>query len=389
METNNIIKITIGGDIMSLKEQNEAILRKYGEYDYRDYLVGVKNILESSDYCIANLETPICDSKPYTDSDYIFNTPSSILDAIKNVGFDFLSTANNHCLDRGYEGIRETIEALDNRGLHHSGTFINNNEDRRFFLINIKGVTFALVCFTYGTNSEHNGVMLDNIQLGGVNVCKKQGKPRKFKFDPTSLSKPSDYNFCSDDVSPAAIQNPVNIELLKKICNQIKKAKEQADVVIALPHIGGQFNPAPGFYTRYVIDKLKEVGADMIICSHPHTTLRCERYNSGKSICAYSLGNLCFTPNVGWYLPNSLADYGILLHLFWNSKTKMFVKATFDVTKSVVGEDEIARVIPTKYLYENETNSSKREYLLVENEAVVNRFRGGAKCILPQLNYLL
>ena len=127
----------------------------------------------------------------------------------------------------------------------------------------------------------------------------------------------------------------------------------------------------------------------MIVCSHPHTTLRCETYNFDQSICAYSLGNLCFTPNVGWYLPNSLADYGILLHLFWDSKTKMFVKATFDVTKSVVGEDEIARVIPTKYLYENETNSSKREYLLVENEAVVNRFRGGAKCILPQLNYLL
>ena len=389
METNNIIKITIGGDIMSLKEQNEAIQRKYGEYDYRDYLVGIKSILESSDYCIANLETPICDSKPYTDSDYIFNTPSSILDAIKNVGFDFLSTANNHCLDRGYEGIRETIEALDNRGLHHSGTFINNNEDQRFFLINIKGVTFALVCFTYGTNSEHNGVMLDNMQLGGVNICKKQSKPRKFKFDPTSLSKPSDYSFCSDDVSPAAIQNPGNIELLEKICNQIEKAKEQADVVIVLPHIGGQFNPAPGFYTRYVIDKLKEIGADMIICSHPHTTLRSERYNSGKSICAYSLGNLCFTPNVGWYLPNSLADYGILLHLFWNSKTKMFVKATFNVIKSVVGEDGIARVIQTKNLYENETNSSKREYLLVENEAVVNRFRGGAKCILPQLNYLL
>lgn len=167
MESNNIIRITIGGDIMSLKEQNEAILRKYGEYDYRDYLVGIKNILESSDYCIANLETPICDSKPYTDSDYIFNTPSSILNAIKDVGFDFLSTANNHCLDRGYEGIRETIDALDKSGLHHSGTFINDNEEQRFSIINIKGVIFALVCFTYGTNSEHNGVMLDNTQLGG------------------------------------------------------------------------------------------------------------------------------------------------------------------------------------------------------------------------------
>ncbi|MGN1229327.1 MAG: CapA family protein [Prevotella sp.] len=389
MDASNLIKITFGGDIMSLKEQNEAVLRKHHRYDYSEYLSEVKSLLETSDYSIANLETPICDSKPYTDSDYIFNTPSSLLDSIKEAGFDFLSTANNHCLDRGYEGIRETIEALDRKGLEHSGTFIDSNEENRFSLINIKGVTFALICFTYGTNSEHNGVMLDNTQMGGVNICKKQSKPRKFMFDPASLSKVSDYKFCSDDVSPAAIQNPANIELLERICNQIKKAKEQSDVVIALPHIGGQFNPAPGLYTRYVIDKVKDAGADMIICSHPHTTLRCETYNSGHSICAYSLGNLCFTPNVGWYLPNSLADYGILLHLFWDCKTKLFVKATFDVIKSVVGEDGIARVIPTKDLYENESNSSKREYLLVENEAVVNRFRGGAESVLPELDYVL
>ncbi|MGM9709185.1 MAG: CapA family protein [Prevotella sp.] len=181
MDASNLIKITFGGDIMSLKEQNEAVLRKHHRYDYSEYLSEVKSLLETSDYSIANLETPICDSKPYTDSDYIFNTPSSLLDSIKEAGFDFLSTANNHCLDRGYEGIRETIEALDRKGLEHSGTFIDSNEENRFSLINIKGVTFALICFTYGTNSEHNGVMLDNTQMGGGKYLQEAKQAKKIQ----------------------------------------------------------------------------------------------------------------------------------------------------------------------------------------------------------------
>ena len=154
---DELVKISFGGDIMCSKDQSLAVYRKYGKYNYQDYFEGLKPLFDDSDYVLANLETPISDIQDYTCSSISFNTRSSILKSIKDCGISFLSTANNHCLDRGVEGIEETIKNLNNYGIDHSGTFLFKNESERFFIKDIKGIKFAFICCTYGTNSEHKG----------------------------------------------------------------------------------------------------------------------------------------------------------------------------------------------------------------------------------------
>lgn len=154
-----------------------------------------------------------------------------------------------------------------------------------------------------------------------------------------------------------------------------------------MPHIGGQFNPGPGEYAKYIVREMRDAGADMIIAGHPHTSHRCEWVDG--AFCAYSLGNLCFTPNVGYYVPNTLSDYGIVLHTDFDVETKKLAKISFSVVRSVRGEDGRTQVKLASDLYEAETNLGKRETLAMENEAVVNRFAGRAERIDPQFEHLV
>lgn len=161
-----------------------------------------------------------------------------------------------------------------------------------------------------------------------------------------------------------------------------------ADIVVAYPHVGGQYNPAPGLYTKYVVNNLKEAGADIIVANHPHTSLRCECLDNGV-FCAYALGNLAFTPDVGFFLDNVLAEYGIVLHTYWDEETKRMVKLSFNVTRCVVGEDGVTRVKEVSDIYNATTNKTERERLMIDNEAVVNRFAGWSKSFEPQREYVI
>lgn len=60
-----MIKLSFLGDIMCLKAQNDAVMKKHGEYRYDGYLSGLAPLLKDSNYVIANLESPIMRS-PYT-----------------------------------------------------------------------------------------------------------------------------------------------------------------------------------------------------------------------------------------------------------------------------------------------------------------------------------
>lgn len=141
-------------------------------------------------------------------------------------------------------------------------------------------------------------------------------------------------------------------------------------------------------YTRFIIDSLKEAGADIIVANHPHTSLRCERLDNGV-FCAYALGNLAFTPDVGFFLDNVLAEFGIVLHSYWDESTKRLIKLTFNVTRCMIGEDGITRVVEVSELYNRLTNKSERERLMIDNESVVNRFAGWAKSFEPYKEYVI
>lgn len=124
-----------------------------GRTDFHDVFAFVRPYFAASDLTVGNLETMLCAAAPYTgeqykvDGKYHCNAPQSFLDAVRQAGFDFLMLANNHNLDCGAAGIRETLNRIDDAGLMRTGLFAGPAE-RRFALVEVNGIRLALLSWS-------------------------------------------------------------------------------------------------------------------------------------------------------------------------------------------------------------------------------------------------
>ena len=124
-----------------------------GQTDFHDVFTFVRPYFAASDLTVGNLETMLCAAAPYTgeqykvDGKYHCNAPQSFLDAVRQAGFDFLMLANNHNLDCGATGIRETLNRIDDAGLMRTGLFAGPAE-RRFALVEVNGIRLALLAWS-------------------------------------------------------------------------------------------------------------------------------------------------------------------------------------------------------------------------------------------------
>lgn len=91
------------------------------EYDFRPMFDEVKPIFEAADLSICHLEVPISEDNTDLAGFPRFNAPLELADALAYAGFDACSTASNHTLDQGMEGVRATLDALDDAGVAHAG----------------------------------------------------------------------------------------------------------------------------------------------------------------------------------------------------------------------------------------------------------------------------
>lgn len=327
-----VMRISFTGDILSYACQNKHARIGINRYDFDSCFDEIKPILDQSDYVVGSLETPLAGfANGYTNNHINFNTPDDFAISLKKAGFDMVTTANNHCLDRGIKGLLRTIKVLDDVGLDHTGTCSIIN-DRRYLVKDFGDVKVSFISFTYGTNSDDNGCFLDeNLHL--VNLTRKQDAYRrtfikqlflncfnvlplklKDKIKPTKKSK-----IIEDSVNENEINSKTNERYVSSMVECIKEAKRQSDIVVLCLHSGGQFNSEVGSYTRWLIDKIIDAGANVVVCNHTHSILPIERRPNG-AIVAYSLGNFLFTPGVGYYVEGVLADYSAILNITINNK---------------------------------------------------------------------
>ncbi len=246
-------RIAITGDLMVHSYQyKEAYDPNTGKYDFSHNFQDVKKYFNGANYVMGNLET-VLGGEEIGISDYpTFNTPDSFLDAVKEAGFNYLTTANNHCVDRGTESLLRTIKKLDEYGIDHTGTYASREERDSILIKNINGITFAILSYTYGTN----GMPYDN-----------------------------DYN--------------VNIMSEELIRNDIAGAKSyDTDFIVVLPHMGNEYEEYPNDTFKRWADVMFDAGADIILASHPHVlqpmemrTLTKDDGTQRTGFIIYSLGN--------------------------------------------------------------------------------------------------
>ncbi|MFB8794157.1 MAG: CapA family protein [Microcoleus sp.] len=117
-------KLIAVGDIMMHSTQTRSGYdAKSQTYNFDSFFTPVKDMLSKGDWVIGNLETPLAgeDAGGYTGYP-LFNAPAQLVDAAKKAGFNILTTANNHALDRGETGAIGTIANLSDRQIASTGT---------------------------------------------------------------------------------------------------------------------------------------------------------------------------------------------------------------------------------------------------------------------------
>lgn len=270
------ITLTAVGDIMfHPKEIKGGYDEVTGTYDYTAYFQHVKPIIEKADIAVANFEGTTCGDDLYAYQGYpLFNAPDEVLDAIKDTGFDLLSTINNHSLDTRKTGVIRTIEKIKARGMEQVGTYVEKPESR-IVIMNVKGIKIAFLAYTEMLNG------LDSV------------------------------------LSEEDLDTMINKIDRDKIKEDIADAKEQnADLIVMMVHWGDEYQNNPNSRQKDLADFLLSEGVNIILGSHPHVVQECTGilYNDKKAYIAYSMGNFISNQRTEEELPPQTED-GVIISI--------------------------------------------------------------------------
>ena len=170
MQEDATFTMAVTGDIMCHNTMyQDAYNSSTKSYDFSYFFDDIKQHIQTADIAVGNLETTFAGSKVGYSGYPTFNTPEVLAKNLKQAGFDVVSTANNHCMDKGYKGIESTIDFLDEADLAHTGTFKSKEDQEKILIKNVKGVSIAFLSFTYGTN----GIAIPKDKSYAVNLIDK------------------------------------------------------------------------------------------------------------------------------------------------------------------------------------------------------------------------
>ena len=391
---NKIIKLSFLGDALcdwGMCNHLKLYLQDNKEYNFISCFSNLKPLLSKSDYVFANLETPISDNyNDLTNTRWCFNTPSEFADALKKSGVDFVSTANNHCLDRGIAGISATIDALDKIGLKHCGTY-KQNTFREPTIITCGSLKIGVLSYTYGTNafSNHNYLPYKNRKL--VNLLQTQEEFLQYKFINCKLFKCSQELYRIINRFPQLIDRiffPSNskkqpyekrsFSIYRKqlLIKELKTLRKKSDIIVSLIHIGSQYGLAPTDYTLETTDFLWKHGVNIVIANHEHVVHGCKYNPNDNKFAAYAIGNLISSAGIIFPPFDRYANYSIAVHCYINASSPTIIeKITFSVLVTTIQKDGKLATHPVFDLIQ-EHNLPEKNKLIKDSLTVAKIFSG-------------
>ena len=147
------LTVTVSGDLLWHEEVWASGENGDGTWDFTDMFADVKPMIEGADVAICHQETVFAPPEgPYLGYPG-FQSPPQVIDAIKDTGWDMCTTASNHSVDAGTEGVFRTLDTFDQAGILHSGAARSPEEmDAPRIFTAANGARIAVVTGTYGTN---------------------------------------------------------------------------------------------------------------------------------------------------------------------------------------------------------------------------------------------
>lgn len=380
-----MIKITFLGDILCTKDMRIMAHSQQG-YNFDEMFSPIVGFLSKSNYVIANLETPVSLSNTdLVNSPYSFNAPREFVQSLRKAGIHFVSTANNHCLDRGLNGIENTLKVLDAYGLAHTGTF---SSKRDYSIVDINGLKLGILSYSYGTNAFANNVYLSYGDYKKVNLF--QNQELSFFLDRYIITHPHQfiarlYRWFLRHFYPVNCNKEVYerqefslIRRLLLLCDIRKIKRLKPDYVIMLAHIGGQYNQAATKETITLCSYLLNHGVDLVIGNHEHVIHGIDTSQCGENkYVVYSLGNF-LSPYGTIQSPNDVfAEYSIAWHIYVNDYSKVIEKVSFSILRNVFDEDnKMLKVYSVYDLYSRSNEQEFKNQLIHDIEHITRSFIG-------------
>ena len=261
---------------------HSVIYRSYyknGVYDFTDAVKYVKDIVKDYDIAYYNQETPTGDDSIAYSGYPMFYTPSAYVDAMQDVGFNTVSLASNHSLDKGEKGVLNTIKYFKTTNMLYNG--MNDSEEMRnnFTIKEKNNITYTMLSYTTKTNG---------------------------------LSTPKGKEYL------------INIYDKEQVKKDIEAIRDKVDVLIVAMHWGIEYINMPNDEEKEIAQYLSSLGVDIIIGNHPHILQPITKI--GNTIVMYSLGNFISNQYGG-----TNGDWNKLIGFM----------ATLDITKTVTKDKKV------------------------------------------------
>lgn len=243
----------------------------------------VWSFFSSGDLVMANLELPLTTAKAKADKAITLKADPSIAASLSKRGIDVLTFANNHAMDYGSAGLKETLDALEKEGVKAVGGGENLKAALDFEIFSLDDLKIAVMGIA-STLPTGYAAAEDRPGIAPVRVR------TRFYIDSVTLDE-------QPGISPW-VETSVDEVDLARVCQQVALAKQQADIVIVHTHWGipngwvAEFQGPLAAYQKPMGHALIDAGADVILGSHPHIIHGVEKYGSGAIV--YSLGNFLF-----------------------------------------------------------------------------------------------
>lgn len=215
------ITIAAVGDLLMKKKMIGSAAREGG---FDPIFSKVKPYLQKADLTIGNLETTFSGNNFREEPGrLLFNTPDEFAATLRNLGFDVVGTANNHCMDGKQSGLIRTLDVLDRHGLRHTGTYRSAQEAHQKLIFNVKGINIGILAYTKGTN--------------GISVLEPW------------------------------LVNRINHQ---KIIADVRSLKSRTNFIIACLHFGKEFRTYPDRNQIRLMQLLFKQGVNVVLGAHPH-----------------------------------------------------------------------------------------------------------------------
>lgn len=299
-----MIKILVGGDICPMGEIHNAFIGGKADEIFHDLL----DEIVSADLSVANLECPLVSNETPIAKMAVLGANIKCIEGFAVAKWDVLNLANNHSLDHGARGLRETIHTIEGAGLSVVGAGKNLEEAQKPIVKEINGERIVIYSMA----------------------------EREFSI--------------ADEKAPGA--NPLD---LINFVKAIRKHKEQS-IFIVLIHGGKEYYPYPSpemvRRCRFMVD----MGADAVVCCHTHCPLPWETYADRPIV--YGLGNLVFEP---FHEPPTSWQEGYLAKLTIEDRHIRFEAIPYFQSKGSLGAKKMDKTASKRFLAEMEKKGNQIE----------------------------